>query len=349
MSRWRAVATVPLEPEQLLDPRSHLQGWEKRNVPEPIVVGIDIAKQTFDAAIGVGGSIATFANDEDGHDALLAKLAGQTVELIVMEATGGLERDLACALQAAGFPVAVVNPRQARDFAKAMGYLAKTDRIDAKALAELAQVLSRHPQRARFVSVLPTPEQQALQALVARRRQLVAMRVAEQQRLSISHAAARKSIEAMIEAIRAQLDEIEAQLAKHIETHHADLARQLASVRGIGPTTTASLIAELPELGRLSRREISALIGVAPFNRDSGQMRGKRAIFGGRAQVRRILYMAALVAIRFNAVIKRFYNRLISAGKPKKVAIVACMRKLLTILNAMARTGKAWDDSLHPA
>lgn len=318
-------------------------------MPEAIVVGIDIAKQSFDAAIGVAGRIETFANDDDGHDALLAKLAGQAVALIVMEATGGLERDLACACQAAGFAVAVVNPRQARDFAKAMGYLAKTDRSDAKALAELARVLARHPERDRFVKTLPTPEQQALSALVARRRQLVAMHVAEHQRLSVSHAAARKSIEALIQAIRAQLDEVEAELARHIETHHADLAKQLASVRGIGPATVATLIAEVPELGRLSRREISALIGVAPFNRDSGQMRGRRAIFGGRAHVRRGLYMAALAAIRFNAVIKRFYDRLVAAGKPKKVAIVACMRKLLTILNAMVRTGKSWDDSLHLA
>lgn len=316
-------------------------------MPETIVVGIDIAKQTFDAAIGIGGNIETFANDDDGHDALVAKLAGVAVDLIVMEATGGLERDLACMLQAAGFAVAVVNPRQARDFAKAMGYLAKTDRIDAKALAELAQVLARHPERDRFVSVLPTPEQQALQALVARRRQLVIMHVAEHQRLSVSHAIARKSIEALIRAIRAQLDEVEAELAKHIETHHADLAKRLTSVRGIGPATVATLIADVPELGRLSRREISALIGVAPFNRDSGQMRGKRAIYGGRGQVRRGLYMAALAAIRFNVVIKQFYERLVAAGKPKKVAIVACMRKLLTILNAMVRTGKYWDDSLH--
>lgn len=319
-------------------------------MPESTVVGIDIAKQTFDASIGVGGSIETFANDDGGYDALLAKLSGgQTIDLVVMEATGGLERDLACALQAAGFAVAVVNPRQARDFAKAMGYLAKTDRIDAKALAELAQVLSCHPERERFVSVLPTPAQQALQALVARRRQLVAMQVAERQRLSVSHAAARKSIEAMIRAIRAQLDDVEAQLAKHIDTHHAGLAKHLTSVSGIGPATSTSLIAEVPELGQLSRREISALVGVAPFNRDSGQMRGKRAIFGGRAQVRASLYMATLVAIRFNAVIKRFYDRLLVAGKPKKVAIVACMRKLLTILNAMVRSGKNWDESLHVA
>lgn len=318
-------------------------------MPEAIVIGIDIAKRTFDAAIGVGGSIETFANDDAGHDAFVARLTGVAVDLIVMEATGGLERDLACALQAAGFVVAVVNPRQARDFAKAMGYLAKTDRIDAKALAELAQVLARHPERDRFISALPGPEQQALQALVARRRQLVAMHVAEHQRLSASHPAARKSIEALIKAIRAQLDEVEAELSKYIATHHADLAQRLASVRGIGPATITTLIAEVPELGRLSRREISALIGVAPFNRDSGQMRGKRAIFGGRGQVRRSLYMAALAAIRFNNVIRAFYDRLVLAGKPKKVAIVACMRKLLTILNAMARTGTSWDDSLHAA
>lgn len=170
---------------------------------DPIVIGIDIAKQTFDAALGVAGSIETFANTDEGHDALLARLVGATVDLVVMEATGGLERDLACTLQASGFAVAVVNPRQARDFAKAMGYLAKTDRIDAKALAELAQVLSRHPERERFISTLPTPEQQALQALVARRRQLIAMRVAEHQRLSVSHAAARKSITTLIAAINA--------------------------------------------------------------------------------------------------------------------------------------------------
>jgi transposase len=316
-------------------------------MPEAIVVGIDIAKQTFDVAIGVTGHIETFANDDGGHDALVAQLSGVTVDLIVLEATGGLERDLACLLQAAGFAVAVVNPRQARNFAKAMGYLAKTDRIDAQALAELAQVLARHPERERFVRVLPSPEQRVLQALVARRRQLVVLHVAEHQRLSVSHAVVRQSVEALIEAIRAQLDEVEVELARHIETHHADLAQRLTCVRGIGPATVATLIADVPELGRLSRREISALIGVAPFNRDSGQMRGQRAIFGGRGQVRRGLYMAALAAIRFNAVIKHFYDRLVAAGKHKKVAIVACMRKLLTILNAMVRTGKSWDDSLH--
>jgi transposase len=318
-------------------------------MPEPIVIGIDVAKHSFEAALGVGGSIRTFPNEDAGHDELIGELIGRSVELIVMEATGGLERDLACALQAAGFAVAVINPRQARDFAKAMGRLAKTDRIDAKVLAELAHVLSQHPERDKFVTVLPSPEQQALQALVARRRQLVGLYTAEHQRLSISHAVARRSIEALIKAIRAQLKEVEAELARHIEKHHADLSRLLTSVRGVGPATVATLIADVPELGQLSRREISALVGVAPLNRDSGQLRGKRAIFGGRAQVRRTLYMSALVATRFNPAIRAFYKRLVQAGKPKKVAIVACMRKLLTILNAMVRSGKPWDDSIHHA
>jgi transposase len=316
-------------------------------MPEPIVVGIDIAKRSFDAAFGVTTDVRTFSNDDDGHELLITALAEHKVELIVMEATGGLERDLACALQAAGFAVAVVNPRQARDFARALGRLAKTDRIDACALAALAQVLVRHPERDKFVKALPTAEQQALHALVARRRQLVTMLVAERQRLGASHQAARPSIETLIKEIRRQIENVEAQLASHIDRHHAELARQLASVRGIGPATAATLIADVPELGALTRREIAALIGLAPFNRDSGQMRGKRAIFGGRAEVRRTLYMATLAAIRFNRVIRQFYDRLVDAGKPKKVAIVACMRKLLTILNAMVRSGSSWDESVH--
>ena len=244
-------------------------------------------------------------------------------------------------------PPAVINPRQARDFAKAMGYLAKTDAIDARMLAQLAQVLAAHPERARFVKVLADAEQQRLQALVLRRTQLIGMLAAEHQRLSTSHAAARKSIEKLIVVIRKQLKDIEAQLAAHIERHHADVAALLQSVAGVGPATAAMLIAELPELGSLNRRQIAALVGVAPFAHDSGKMRGKRMIGGGRAQVRRSLYMAALAATRFNPVIARFYQRLLASGKPKKVALVACMRKLLTILNAMLRSDKPWDASLH--
>jgi len=257
---------------------------------ESTTVGIDIAKLSFDAALGVSAQAQTFSNDDTGYEALITALAGQSIELIVMEATGGYERNLACVLQAAGFAVAVVNPRQAREFARAMGYLAKTDRIDARVLASFAQVLARHPDRDKFVKPLPTDEQQALQALVARRRQLVTMLVAERNRLTVSHKAARASIETLIRAISAQLDTVEGELAAHIDRHHAELARQLANVRGIGPTTAATLIADVPELGVLSRREIAALVGLAPFNRDSGQMRGRRSIFGGRAEVRRTLY-----------------------------------------------------------
>lgn len=316
-------------------------------MPDPMVVGIDIAKDTFDVALGIAGEIKTISNNASGHDTLLAALAERSIDLVVMEATGGLERDLATTLQAAGFAVAVVNPRQARNFAKSMGHLAKTDRIDARALAEFAQVLSRHPKREKIIKPLSSLEQQELQALVARRRQLVSMLVAERQRLSVSHKSTHKSIKAIIEAIRKQLGTVEKELATHINRHHAELARQLSSVQGIGPTTAVTLIAEVPELGSLSRREIGALIGVVPFNRDSGKMRGKRIIFGGRANVRRTLYMATLTSIRFNQVIRQFYERLISYGKPKKVAIVACMRKLLTILNAMVKTKKPWDESLH--
>lgn len=313
----------------------------------PIAVGIDIAKETFDVAFGAAGVVEQFTNDTEGHDSLIARLSSVSVELIVLEATGGHEFAVASALQAAGFPVAIINPRQARDFAKAMGYLAKTDRIDARMLAQLADVLTRHPDRDKIVKPLPSAELQCLQALVVRRRQIVAMLVAERQRLSLAHSAARKSIEAIIKALKKELGRTEVALEKHVFKHHADLAALLGSVKGVGSATLSTLIAEVPELGHLSRREISALVGVAPVNRDSGQMRGKRAIFGGRASVRRVLYMATLVAVRFNPVLRAFYERLVKSGKPKKVALVACMRKLLTILNAMVKHGKIWDESLH--
>ena len=311
--------------------------------------GVDVSKDVLEFALGPSASVESFANEPAGHEGLAKRLLEQQVALVVLEASGGYEFALACALQAAGLAVAVINPRQARDFAKAMGYLAKTDAIDARMLAQLAQVLAAHPERARFVKVLADAEQQRLQALVLRRTQLIGMLAAEHQRLSTSHAAARKSIEKLIVVIRKQLKDIEAQLAAHIERHHADVAALLQSVAGVGPATAAMLIAELPELGSLNRRQIAALVGVAPFAHDSGKMRGKRMIGGGRAQVRRSLYMAALAATRFNPVIARFYQRLLASGKPKKVALVACMRKLLTILNAMLRSDKPWDASLHAA
>ena len=346
-SIWRALATVLWEPEQLMDLNSHLQGWETENMPEPIHVGIDVAKDTLEVAKGSEASTHSFANDDAGHDALVSALRGHSVDLIVMESTGGYEAPCACALQAAGFAVAVINARQVRDFAKAMGYLAKTDRIDARVLAEFAAVLARRPEREKLIRALPCEEQQRLHALVLRRRQLVQMLVGERNRLAMSHRAARASIEALIKAIRKQIVEIEGELVSHVARYHADVAGLLRSAKGVGPNTCMVLIADLPELGKLSGREISALVGLTPFNRDSGTMRGKRAIFGGRAQVRCALYMATLVAMRHNRVIKIFYERLLAAGKPKKVAIVACMRKLLTILNAMVRTGKTWDETYH--
>jgi transposase len=316
-------------------------------MPEPVHVGIDVAKDTLEVACGPDAGTQTFTNDDAGHEALVNALRAHGVDLIVMESTGGYEAPCACALQAAGLAVAVVNARQARDFAKAMGYLAKTDRIDAQVLAALAAVLAKRSDRQKLIKVLPSDEQQRLHALVLRRRQLVQMLVAERNRLAMSHRAARASIEALIKAIRKQIEQIETELASHIACHHADLAGLLRSAKGVGPNTSLVLIADLPELGKLSNREISALVGLAPFNRDSGTMRGKRTIFGGRAQVRCALYMATIVAMRHNRVICGFYERLLAAGKPKKVAIVASMRKLLTILNAMVRTGKKWDETFH--
>ena len=313
-----------------------------------VVVGIDVAKAHLDvAALGAKLGAERFENDAEGHTALAAALQPLGVSLVVMEATGGYEAALACALQAAGLAVAVVNPKQARDFAKSMGRLAKTDRIDAHTLAELAAVLARRDDLARFIRPLTDLQQQQLAALVTRRRQLLTMLIAERQRLQLAVPMVRPSIEAMIQVIRAQLDDLEAQMIAHVGQHFAELNALLQSTRGIGPIASATLIAELPELGRLNRREIAALVGVAPIASDSGTTRGRRRVQGGRFEVRRVLYMATLTATNRNPVIKAFYQRLIAAGKLPKVALVACMRKLLTTLNAMVRTNKPWDSSLH--
>lgn len=254
---------------------------------------------------------------------------------------------MACTLQAAGYAVAVINPRQARDFARAMGQLAKTDCIDARILAQLGDVLQRRPDRDKFIRPLPTTEQQQLAAMVIRRRQLIAMLGAERNRLEQSHPSSKKSLNTIIKALTKELARIEKGMAEYIQSKFPDLSELLNSAKGVGKTTSSTLIAEVLELGKPSRREISALVGVAPINRDSGVMRGRRMIFGGRSSVRHVLYMAALVASRHNPVIKVFYARLIAAGKPKKVALVACMRKLLTILNAMVKAGKPWDATIH--
>lgn len=315
-----------------------------------VVVGIDVAKTHVDVAVlGAQLEAQRFDNQAEAHSALTAALKPLSVALVVMEATGGYETELACALQAAGLPVAVVNPRQARDFAKSMGRLAKTDAVDARMLAEFAAVLLRRDDLARFLRPLADPQQQWLAALVTRRRQLLAMLLAERQRLQITPKGLHPSIEAIIAAIQAQLDDIEAQMVGHVREHFGELDRLLQSASGIGPVASATLIAELPELGHLNRREIAALVGIAPMANDSGSSKGRRRIQGGRFDVRRVLYMAALTASRRNPVVKAFYERLIAAGKCPKVALVACMRKLLTTLNAMVRTNKTWDNSLHRA
>ena len=354
MSKERtAAALVFLKPERLRAPESsaHAQAGDAKTMSgNSVVVGIDVAKAHVDCAVsGAEFAPRQFANDIDGHSALATALQPLGVALVVMEATGGYEDALACALQAAGFAVVVVNPKQARDFAKGMGRLAKTDRIDAHALAELAATLVRRSDLARFIRPLPDAQQRDLAALVTRRRQLLTMLGSERLRLQLATAKIRPSIEALIEAIRAQLDDVEGQMRGHVEEHFAPLDELLRSARGIGPIASATLIATLPELGRLSRREISALVGVAPMANDSGTSHGRRRVTGGRFQVRRVLYMATLTATTHNPTIRAHYQRLIAAGKLPKVALVACMRKLLTMLNAMVRTQTRWRDTPHCA
>lgn len=314
----------------------------------PPTVGIDIAKAHADVCLLQPQSMAQrFDNDAEGHSALIALLQPHSPALVVMEATGGYETALTCALQAAGLAVAVINPRQARDFARSMGRLAKTDKVDARTLAELARVLLQRSDLKRFITPMGDEQQKWLAALVTRRRQLLAMLHSERQRLQITPKKLHASIEAIVAAIKAQLDEIEAQMLGHVREHFAQLDKLLQSTAGVGPVASATLIGELPELGQLSRREIAALVGVAPMARDSGSSKGARRIQGGRFAVRNVLYMCALVAKQHNPAIKAFYQRLIGAGKKPKMALVACMRKLLTILNAMVRDGKHWDKSMH--
>jgi transposase len=316
---------------------------------QPIYAGIDVSKATLDLALGQQGEVRRFANDCAGHAALgKALLALSTkVSMVVLEATGGYEFACAAYLQGLGLPVAVVNPRQARDFARAMGHLAKTDRIDAQGLAHFASVLAEHEDLRRYTAALPDANQLALRALVVRRGQLVKMRVAENNHLNTGVATATKSIKAMIKSINTQLRHVDDEIAAQVKAHSGALAQQLMAVRGVGAKTAAMLIAQVPELGKLNRREIAALAGVAPMNRDSGRFSGKRVIQGGRADVRTGIYMATLVATRHNPVIKQFYERLLAAGKLKKVALVACMRKLLTILNAMVRDAKPFSFAVH--
>ena len=316
---------------------------------DSVFIGIDVSSQTLEVASSAQAKTWQASNDAHGIESLCSQLTALGPALVVLEATGGYEFEAACALQAAGLPTAVVNPRMARDFARAIGALAKTDALDAHMLAAFARVLHQHPERERFVKPLADAQLQQLQALVLRRRQIVQMLTGERQRLRISHAAARPSIERVIEFLKQELGDSDTEVAAHVQHHHAQLAQALTSVPGIGAASVAVLLAELPELGKLDRRRVAALVGVAPPNRDSGQMRGQRSIWGGRAQVRRTLYMATLTAVRYNPVLKPYYEHLLAAGKRKKVALVACMRKLLTMLNAIAKHGSTWNPNHHCA
>jgi transposase len=306
---------------------------------DSIVIGIDVSKDQLDVATPDGAR--QWPNAPDGHRQLVEQLAKWPLEAIVLEATGGYERAVVAELAAAGLPVVVVNPRQVRDFARATGQLAKTDTIDAKILAQFGQAV-RPEQRP-----LPSEKQLELQQQLARRRQLVGMLTAEDNRSQqATDTLVRKTINAVRTTLKKQIDQLDDQLQRTIEETPAWREKEnlLRSVPGVGPQTALALLAELPELGTCSRQQIAALVGVAPLNRDSGKRRGQRMIWGGRASVRSALYMATLVAARHNPVIRAHYEHLQKVGKRKKVALVACMRKLLCMLNAILREQKPWQN-----
>jgi transposase len=305
-----------------------------------IFIGIDVSKARLDVAIRPTAERDSVCNDKAGIQALVKRLGQIQPALIVLEATGGVERQVTRALASAELPVVVVNPRQVRDFAKATGQLAKTDTIDAAVLARFAEAVRP------AVRALPDEIALELRALIGRRRQITDMIVAESNRLGGASKAVQKRIEAHIRWLESELERIDTDLDQRIRQSPIWKEKEdlLKSVPGIGPVTSRALIANLPELGQLNRKQIAALVGVAPLNRDSGTLRGRRTVWGGRAAVRTMLYMAALVASRHNAVIRAFYMRLRNAGKAPKIALVASMRKLLTILNAMIKHRSYWSE-----
>ncbi|NOX81075.1 MAG: IS110 family transposase [Deltaproteobacteria bacterium] len=304
------------------------------------VVGIDVAKEKLDIASRPGKAFWTISNCEKEFGPLIDKLAEISPDLIVLEATGGLEMPVASALATAGLPVVIINPRQIRNFAKAIGTLAKTDRIDADIIARFGESIKPE------IRPLKDEQTKELTEVLTRRRQLVDMLTAEKNRLPTMRTKIKKDIEKHIKWLEKRIKDSEDELEKRIK--QSPIWRKqdeiVKSVPGVGPILSLALLTSLPELGKLENRKISALVGVAPFNRDSGKFKGTRAVWGGRANVRSVLYMATLVAVRFNPVIKKFHDRLINAGKKPKVAIVASMRKLITILNAMVKNGTKWQD-----
>jgi transposase len=306
-----------------------------------IFVGVDVAKAELVVACRPEGAAWTASNDAEGIAATVARLKSLEPRLIVLEATGGYERVVVAALVAAGLPIVVANPRQVRDFGKATGQLAKTDDLDADLLALFADRVRPTPRP------LPDAVVQQLDALMTRRRQLLDMRTAERNRLEHAVGPIRRSLVDHIRWLERRVAAVDRGLDDTIARSPVWRAKEdlLRSVPAVGPVVSRTLLADVPELGHLNRKQIAALVGVAPLARDSGTLRGKRIVWGGRAAVRAVLYMGALVATRRNPVIRAFYRRLLAAGKPKKVALIACMRKLLTILNAMMRTNTTWQQS----
>jgi transposase len=306
-----------------------------------VFVGIDVSKAQLDVALRPTNDCWQVNHDEAGIVGLVERLRTVQPTLIVLEATGGLEVAVTGALAEAGLPVVVVNPRHARDFAKATGRLAKTDTLDARGLAHFAEAVRPTPRP------LPEAQAHALSALLTRRRQLVQMLTAERRRLQSAPQQIRADIQAHITWLTRRLARTDDDVAAAIHASPLWRAKDeiLQSTPGVGPILSRTLVAEVPELGVLNRQEIAALIGVAPFNRDSGTLRGKRAVWGGRAHVRAVLYMSTLAAVRHNAVLKAFYERLRAVGKAPKVALTACMRKLLTILNAMVKHQTPWHEN----
>lgn len=305
---------------------------------EPMWVGVDVAKAQLDVAFGATGDTMSVTNDEAGIQAVLDELRSRDCGMIVLEATGGYEVPLVSSLVAAGLPVVVANPRQVRQFARATGQLAKTDLLDARMLALFGERI--RPE----VRPIPDDATRLLDALLTRRRQITAMIVAEGNRAGFAPKPLQKSIEKHIAWLKRELEKIDDEMRGTIQSSPVWRAKEALyrTVPGIGPVIALTLLAELPELGRLTHKEIAALVGVAPLARDSGTMKGKRMVFGGRASVRSVLYLAAVVGVRHNHVIREFYYRLRARGKPAKAALIACAHKLLTILNAMARTGEPW-------
>ena len=310
------------------------------NEPTKSYLGIDVSKAKLDIALS-GGSEWTVSNDAQGRKELLERLTELNLERIVVEATGGWEREVVSVLAQQGYPVVVINPRQVRDFAKATGQLAKTDTLDARVLAHFAEVIQPP------VRPLKDEQTQELEALLTRRRQIQEMLQAEKNRLRTAPKRVRKDLKTHIQWLQRRMKATDKDLDDFLRScplwcEKDDL---MQSTPGVGRVISLQVLADLPEIGTLNRRQIAALVGLAPLNRDSGTLRGHRGIWGGRANLRSALYMGAMVAIRLNPVIKAFYERLRQAGKPFKVAITACMRKLLTILNAIIKTGQPWRES----